>query len=91
MDRLRPPRPALKFGEKGLVLIHTPPTYASHVALYLHDADGKKRFLDADKNKFLAPGETGSALSGPRSSRSATTIGGRRGRGRTPTATHMGS
>ena len=62
MDRLRPPRPALKLGEKGLVLIHTPPTYASHVALYLHDADGKKRFLDADKNKFLAPGETGSAL-----------------------------
>ena len=46
MDRLRPPRPALQFGEKGLVLIHTPPTYASHVALYLHDADGKKRFLD---------------------------------------------
>ena len=46
MDRQRPPRPALQFGEKGLVLIHTPPTYASHVALYLHDADGKKRFLD---------------------------------------------
>ena len=45
MDRVRPPRPALKFGEKGLVLIHTPPTYASHVALYLHDADEKKRFL----------------------------------------------
>ena len=63
MDRLRPPRPALTFGEKGLALTHTPPTYASHVALYLYDADGKKRFLDADKNKFLAPGETGSALS----------------------------
>ena len=46
MDRLRPPRPALTFGEKGLALTHTPPTYASHVALYLHDADGKKRFLD---------------------------------------------
>ena len=57
MDRVRPPRPALKFGEKGLVLIHTPPTYASHVALYLYDADGKKRFLDADKNELLAPGD----------------------------------
>ena len=32
MDRLRPPRPALSFGEKGLALTHTPPTYASHVA-----------------------------------------------------------
>ena len=40
MDRLRPPRPALTFGEKGLALTHTPPTYASHVALYLYDADG---------------------------------------------------
>ena len=46
MDRLRPPRPALTFGEKGLALTHTPPTYASHVALYLYDADGRKRFLD---------------------------------------------
>ena len=63
MDRLRPPRPALTFGEKGLALTHTPPTYASHVALYLYDADGKKRFLDADKNELLAPGETGGALS----------------------------
>ena len=63
MDRLRPPRPALTFGEKGLALTHTPPTYASHVALYLYDADGKKRFLDADRNELLAPGETGGALS----------------------------
>ena len=63
MDRLRPPRPALTFGEKGLALTHTPPTYASHVALYLYDADGRKRFLDADKNELLAPGETGGALS----------------------------
>ena len=61
MDRLRPPRPALTFGEKGLALTHTPPTYASHVALYLYDADGRKRFLDADKNELLAPGETGGA------------------------------
>ena len=53
MDRLRPPRPALTFGEKGLALTHTPPTYASHVALYLYDADGRKRFLDADKNELL--------------------------------------
>ena len=63
MDRLRPPRPALTFGEKGLALTHTPPTYASHVALYLYDADGRKRFLDADRNELLAPGETGGALS----------------------------
>ncbi len=47
MDRLRPPRPALTFGEKGLALTHTPPTYASHVALYLYDADGKKRLRGA--------------------------------------------
>ena len=53
--------PSLAFDDKGLLVTFTPPSDASHAALYLH-VDGDKLFYDADKKKLLAPGELGNAL-----------------------------
>jgi len=62
VNHSKPPKPELSFGGNGLEVTFMPPDGAAHAVVYVYDADGKKRFLDADKNRFLAPGETGSAL-----------------------------
>ena len=64
VNHSKPPKPELSFGGNGLEVTFMPPDGAAHAVVYVYDADGKKRFLDAGvRNKLLAPGQTGRVLS----------------------------
>ncbi len=62
VNHSQPPKPKLSFGGNGLEVTFRPPDGAAHAVVYFYDAEGNKRFLDADRNKLLTPGETGRVL-----------------------------